>query len=497
MGKFDVCVIGAGPAGYAAAMRAYDFGKKICIVERGKLGGAGVHNGALSSKTLWELSRDYRRVLHQDRGYLAPNVTIDYNAVTESVERACAERVDRMRYQLDALAHPRDGNPGCISLVEGSASFIDPQRLVVERPDHCGEQIIRAEHFVIATGSRPRTLPNIEVDGERIMTSDHIMALDSFPKSLVILGAGVVGCEFATIFANFGQTRVYLIDRAERILPFEDEDIAEVCTRNLEAKGVTVHHSAQLQSMTVEGDEVVYTIRTASGRLETVHVERALISVGRVPNTDQLDLDKAGVALSARGHIENNDSRSTTAPHIFGAGDVTFDMTLVNVGEIEGRHAVEHMYGEVKAPLSYENLSTIMFLDPEIAAVGLNEQQARELRLNYRVGVYCYSMVSRAIAMRATSGYVKVLTTDDGDMQLLGMRALGVHASTTIAAISYMVSKQASIRELAEQLQPHPAITEAVQECARMMLGHSIYKSNVFPTQLRMTSHRFDPVVER
>lgn len=486
-----MCVIGAGPAGFAAAMRAWDFGKRVCLVERGRLGGAGVHNGALSSKTLWELSCDYRCALRRDRGYVASDLQVHFDAVMQVVEEATGAKVAQMQRQLAALA-PRDDqplrreSPGTITLVEGSARFVDAHTLEIAGAGTGESRRIHADAFIVATGSRPRSLPDIEVDGRRIITSDHIGRLPRFPRSLVVLGAGVVGCEFATIFANFGQTKVYVIDRAERILPFEDPDVARVCSTNLEAKGVTIHHRAKLVSMRAVDDEVEYTIEHHTGGRETIRVETALVSIGRTPNTSGLGLEDIGVKLDAAGHIIAEGTR-TSVPHVYAVGDVTLDVALVSVGEIEGRHAAELIAGHTDRLLRHDNLSTIMFLDPEVAAIGLNEQQAQERRIPYRVAVYDYSLVNRPIAMRATDGFVKLLTTDDDELRILGMRALGVHSSTMLEAISLMIQHSRSARDLAELLHPHPAVTEGLQDCVRMLMGTSIWKPSVFQSELRLS----------
>jgi dihydrolipoamide dehydrogenase len=485
MADYDVCVIGGGPAGFAAAVRCWDFGRKVCLVERARLGGAGVYEGALSSKTMWELSRDYRSATRRDRGFTADNVQVHYAAVAESVAQATATKTEQMARQLRELSVPRPGMPGSIALLEGTARFRDAHTIELEVAGR-EPSTITAEHFIVATGTRPRTLPNIEVDGHTIITSDHIGCFDRFPRSLVILGAGVVGCEFATIFANFGQTKVYIIDRAERILPFEDTDIARLCSKNLEKRGVTIHHKARLVSMRKVDGEVEYTIEHPTGGLETIRVEKALISVGRVPNTETLDLPAAGVQLRDCGHIVVNDTE-TSVPHIHAVGDVTLDMALVSVGEIEGRHAAEQICGADVRALSYDNLPTIMFLDPEVAAIGLNEQDAQRARIPYRVAVYDYDLVNRPIAMRVTEGFVKLLVTPDPQMRILGMRALGVHASTMLEAVSFMMQHRRSAHELAEVLHPHPAVTEGLQECVRMLLGTSIYKPHVFRSELRLS----------
>ncbi len=491
MERFDVAVIGCGPAGFAAAMRAWDYGKRVALIERGPLGGAGIHNGALASKTMWELSRDYRRALARDRGFVASEVHVDYGQVAHCVESACAEKTEQIVRQIAACREPLPGHTGSIRLYVGSARFEDPHVLCIDGAEAGDRHRIYAENVILATGSHPRTLAHLPVDGVHVLTSDHILRLDRFPRSLVVIGAGVIGCELATIFANYGQTKVYIIDRAERILPFEDEDVAGLCATNLESRGVTIHRRATLERLEVVDGEVAYTIRHHTGGIETIRVEKALVSIGREPNTSGLGLDRAGVRLSPQGHILGEDTQ-TTVPHIYAVGDVTLDIALVNIGEIEGRHAVDRLFGQIERPLSYENISTIMFLDPEVAAVGLNELQAQKARIPYKVAVYGYGLVNRAIAMRATTGFIKLLVTDCDDMRILGMRALGAHASTSIEAVSLMVHHHRSVRELAELLHPHPAVTEALQDCVRMLLGSSIHKPHVFKKELRLSTVRYD-----
>lgn len=486
MSDYDVCVIGAGPAGFAAAMRAWDFGKRVALVEKAELGGAGVHNGALSSKTMWELSRDYRNATRRDRGFVANDLELHYAAMAEAVDTATQTKVKQIARQLRELSKPRPGCPGSINLVHGNARFTDANHVSIEGGAAGSARTISASDFIIATGSRPRHIPSIDVDGHTIMTSDHVARLDEFPRSLVILGAGVVGCEFATIFANFGQTKVNLIDRAERILPFEDADISRLCSTNLEAKGVTIHHRAKLIDMRRVDGQVEYTIEHPTGGRETIRVEKAMISIGRVVNTDSLGLEEIGVKTTERGQIEVDDAQSSV-PNIWAVGDVSGNAALVSVGEIEGRHAAERICGPGVKPLCYDNLSTIMFLDPEVAAIGLNEQEAQKQRIPYRVAVYNYTLVNRAIAMRATDGFVKLLVTDDDEMRILGMRSLGVHASTSLEAVSLMIQHGRSARELAELLHPHPAVTEGLQDCVRMLTGTSIFKPEVFRRELRLS----------
>ena len=335
------------------------------------------------------------------------------------------------------------------------------------------------------------------VDGERIITSDHILDLPDFPRSLLILGSGVVGCEYATIFGNFGQTKVHLIDRRERILPFEDPDVSRFCTDHFLDQGVRVHHSVAGVKMDVDlpEDRVRCTISYSDGSVELVDVERVLVSIGRVPNTEGLDLEKAGIAVDERGYIPAEEGETQTCvPHIFAVGDISWDMSLANVAKEEGINAVERICGKTEERVSYRNLSTIMFLRPEVAAVGMNEQQAQAAQVPYRLAVYNLALVNRTVAMGATDGFVKLLVDDrTGDrMETIGARAVGEHASSIIDAIALMIQERLPIDAIAGMMHPEPAVTVALQECARMLCGGSVLRPEVFHRYLRLARVTYD-----
>lgn len=484
MEHFDLCVIGGGPSGYAAAMRALDLGLRTVLIERERIGGTGIYNGALTSKTLWELSQRVTSANEVIRERGRTPFRLSWEEISKTLNEAVFERKYLYACHMQLLANAGDR----FKHERGMARFIDPHTVAVSR---AGEQFnIRADHFIIATGSRPRRVPEIAVDERRILSSDGIFRIDDLPESIVIVGAGVIGCEFATIFSNFGRTRVHLIDRAERILPFEDEDVSELVASQMERKGVVIHRGARLERMTALPDGVEYTLAYADGRTETVVVERALLSVGRVPNLEDIGLEHIGVRMdTAKGLIAVEDTR-TSVPHIHVVGDATGTNMLVNLGELEGRHAAEAIAGMPVRALSYANVSTIMFLDPEVAGVGLNEQDLIRKGIPHRTARIDYACIARAIAMRRTKGFFKLIVTDDDEMRVLGMRAVGEHASSAIEAVALMMRTGISIRELAELVHPHPSITEGVQECARMLLGTSLFKSPVFGDKMRCTTWR-------
>ncbi|MNJ85188.1 Dihydrolipoyl dehydrogenase [compost metagenome] len=480
MEKFDLIVIGGGPAGYAAAMRGIDFGKRVCLIEKDRVGGAGVYNGALSSKTLWEISQKIASVNDTISGKGREKFHLAWDDVMATVDEAVFER--KFQYSCHLKLLQTETMNKLLTYERGSASFISPHELEITQN---GEKtVISGSNIIIASGSRPRKMPNVNVDEQTVLTSDGIENLTDYPKSLVIVGAGVIGCEYATIFSNFGKTKVYLIDRADRILPFEDTDISNIVSENLEEKGVTIHHNAQLERLENLGNEVEYELSYPDGSREVIRVEKALLSIGRVPNIETLSLENAGVLMSKRGQHIGDDDTVTNVPHIYAVGDVSGRIALVNMGEIEARHAVERAFGTIRERLSYDNVCTIMFLQPEVAAVGINEMQCIEKNIPVKVVKIDYSVIARAIAMRKTEGFFKIIVTNDSEMHVLGMRAVGEHASTAIQTIGLIMKLGLPIHVIAELVHPHPSIAEGIQECVRMLLNRSLFKSSVFKDKL-------------
>eukprot|EP01137_Pigoraptor_chileana_P018261 Opistho-2@77476 len=490
---YDLCVVGGGPAGFASAVRAYDLGRSVCLIERGHLGGAGVHNGALSSKTMWQLSRKSRVVYDtlKDAGIVPRG---NYGSVLRQVAEATTAKEHHMIKQLNDMASSNSHRT--VSVLKGSAAFVDPH--TVEVTDLKGEKKrVTADNFVIATGSRPRAHNKFKVDGRHVITSDHILDMRDFPKSMLIIGAGVIGCEFATIFANFGQTKVHLLNEGKaRLLPTEDEDVTNLISSEMRRMGVHIHNECKLLDLKIHGGKVDCTLgRKRPGSkagapdeyeaTECFSVEKVLLSIGRIPNLDNIGIENAGVQLDKAGGVAADKHAKSSVPHIYAAGDATADVGLVNVAEMEARHAVERLFGcdeTVETELCYDNLSTIMFLNPEVACVGLNEGEARRRRIPYRVGVYGFDLVHRAIINHSATGFVKLIVSADEEMRLLGMRAVGDDSSAVIQTASMLITEGKSISHLARLLHPHPAITEAVQECVRMFYGTSIYKPEFFPS---------------
>lgn len=484
--RYDLCILGGGAAGVAAAVRAHDLGRTVALIEPGRLGGAGVWNGALSSKTLWHLAMDFARARRGDRGWRGCDLDLDWAAVCAQVQGACQEAEALIDRQIAHLARPGPRG-GRVDLVRGRGRFVAPHTV---EADARGRAIpIEADRFLVCVGSRPRALEGVELDGHHVVTSDQIETCGAPPRRLAIVGAGVVGCEYATIHASFGRTAVELIDRAPRILPFEDEDVSAAVTRSFEGMGIHIHRGSRLAGLRIADGEVEIGVRRTAPTGEIVElrrVDRVLLAIGRVPSIDGLGLEIAGVTHDARGIVASREHQTrTSAPHVWAAGDVTADMMLANVAELEARHAVEDMFGQGPPPIHYEAQSTILFLRPEVASVGLGEQLARERGIRFRAATVQNAAIRRNLAMRATDGFVKVIARPDG--RLLGLRIVGPQASSAMQGVALLIERGGTLADLDHTVHPHPAVTEGVQEAARLLLGRSLYAPAAFPELVKVS----------
>jgi len=482
--QYDLCVLGCGPAGFAGATAALDAGRRVCIVEPGEIGGAGVMWGALASKTMWELAKDYYVATRSNRGYHIGQVQVDYTEVRQSVFQAVREKQAQMKSQIKAYTSPCWNGPGALSWKPGRGAFLSPHAIQIRYADG-RQETITADQVLIAVGSKPRHLPDVPMVRDRVFDSDTILKLKQFPRRLMIVGAGIIGCEYATIFANYGRTRVDLIDHKEHVVPYEDEDLSIFVGNALGRKGVTIHHSAKIRKCTPRDQGLAAVLESAQGPPRTLRPDAALVAVGRCPDLTALDLEQAGIMADAHGYL-TVDGHCRVRDHIYAAGDVTRHPALVNIAEAQARHAVNHMFHQAAAPLEIQNMSTVMFFHPPVAAVGLNEKNCRKQNIPHRVAVYANSLLSRAIAMRSTAGFVKIIISDDAEQRILGMRAAGPQASSTIMAIALLMDQKKGLGDIIHSLYPHPTMTEGIQECLRVLSGQSIYKPHAFPGQIQI-----------
>lgn len=492
---YDLCVLGCGPAGFAGAMRALDFGKHVCIIEGAEIGGAGILWGALASKTMWEIAKDFAIASKQDRGYQATGLSVDYCAVRRTVLQAAKEKQYQMLSQIESYSPERWSGPGSLTLKGGWGKFLSKHTVEIQYPDGKREQV-KAHYFLVATGSKPRGIPNVLVDQQRIFNSDGLLNLQCFPGRLVIIGAGIIGCEYATIFSNFGQTQVYLVDHAKRVISYEDEDVSSFVRDNLVSKGVKVIQSARLRTILPLAENLRVILDFDDGHSQVIEADAVFVSIGREIDRTRLGLDTLGIDTDKRG-ILRTDENCCVVDNIYAAGDITHHPALVNIAEMEGRYAVKHMFGKKRWPLNYDNMSTVMFFYPAIAAVGLSEKACRRKKIPYRVAYYSNALCNRAIAMRATHGFVKIIASDDEHHRILGMRAAGPQVSSTIMSIAHFMDQGQGVADVLKSVYPHPTITEGIEECLRMLLDKSIFKPHAFPELLQIRRWHPDMVAEK
>lgn len=438
----------------AAALSAATRGLNVVLVDAGNFLGYGLH-GAYKSKALWEAGQEW--IGAEKLGWVClPNgKELLFNEIHARVQQGMTD-LTAMYLKYVHLKNVR--------FIRGFGVFRGPHSIEVD------EQSIEFEYAIIATGSRPRVLPGINVDGEKIMTSDHIVDVKANFGSLIVIGAGVLGCEFTAIFSAFG-VKVALIDRAERLMANEDADISGFLADSYCQNGVDVRSSARVTRVAMVDGKVRTEINDGS----SIITERALLSIGRIPCSQALNLGCVGVETDLRGFITVNDNLETNVRHIYAVGDVgqrntPLDLALVQVAEAEGRMAVSHICGEA-IDIHPEHIPFIIFTMPMIAGAGLNEIQARERYGKVRVAKFLNIRNHRYHAMQSHEGFLKLIVGPEGNDKLIGVRAIGAQADNVIGEVSVLIDNNVPYTYLLDCVHAHPSLTESLQNAARVIAG--------------------------
>mgnify|MGYP001429046786 FL=1 len=452
----DVVILGAGPGGLSAATALALRGLDVTVVSNGHLMGYGIE-GAFKSKAEFEIARLYANTaLRRDLFTMQP--APNFGAVKGAIEHTAKHLSSGIKTRLQRLG---------IKLLKGVGQFVDPRTVVV------GDDIVRAENIVIATGSVPRVFPGVTVDARRVLTSDEIVRLTALPESLLILGAGVIGCEFASIFNELG-AKVLLVDTQARILSSEDEDLSGFLASEFSQRGIEVIPSCRFEKLQV-GEKGVSTILSDGQRVQT---ESVLLAVGRNPSTSALNLDGAGVKVDERGYVQTDQDMRTNVPHIYAVGDVGLrntptDIALVHVAQAEGRRAAYSILGQPFTQ-NMDHVPYIIFTVPMIAGAGLSENVARGRHGKIRVGKYPYGRNHRAHALFAPVGFVKLIVGPEGDDSILGVRAIGRDADALVAAASTMIDQALPYTYILDSILPHPSLMECLQGAAHIVAGNAL-----------------------
>jgi dihydrolipoamide dehydrogenase len=449
---FDVTIIGSGPGGYVAAVRAGQLGLRTAIVEKDKnLGGTCLLRGCIPTKALLHTADVLDEFKHaKSIGVTASDVTLDFGQAQKNKNKIVLKGSKGVDFLM---------KKNKVQVFKGAAHIEAPGRIRVTNEGGATE-LIQTRNTVLATGSVPRSLPNLPIDGQRIITSDEILELTEVPKSLVVLGAGAVGVEFASMYARFGSD-VTIIELLPRLLPIEDEEISAVLSKSFKKQGIKVFTGTNFQSATSEGGQVRVTARTGEESREFT-AEKLLVAIGRRAYTDGLGLENTRVELE-RGYIKVDPFMRTAEPNFYAIGDVIPTPWLAHVASAEGILAIETIAGKNPRPINYDRVPNCTYCQPEVASIGLTEARARERGFDVQVGRFSIPVLAKAQIVGATEGLVKIVSDKKYD-EVLGLHIIGPSATEMIVEGGAALQMEATVEEMINMIHAHPTVSESIHE---------------------------------
>jgi len=463
MTAYDLVVIGGGPGGYVAAIRAAQLGMTVaCIEGRGTLGGTCLNVGCIPSKALLTSSGKYAALSNlAAHGIAVEDSSVDVGAMMARKDKLVGDLTKGIGFLFK-----KNG----VDLIEGWASIPAAGQVKVQNDQ--GSSLLEAKHILIATGSEPTPLPGIAIDEVDILSSTGALALDSVPKHLVVIGAGVIGLELGQVWSQLG-AKVTVVEFLNRILPGIDGEIAKLAQRALSKRGLKFQLGRKVTGIekTAEGLELALE-RIAKGTEETLQADKVLVAIGRRPVTSGLGLDALGVSVNARGFIEVDGRFATSVPGIYAIGDCVPGPMLAHKAEEDGVACVEMLTGE-PAHVDYNTVPGVVYTNPEVASVGQTEEALKEAGTAYISGKFSFMANSRARSIGETDGAVKVLASPDGT--LLGAHIVGAHGGDLIAELVLAMTKGATVEDIARSCHAHPSMAEAVKEACLDALGRAIH----------------------
>ncbi len=457
MSSFDVVVIGSGPGGYVAAIRASQLGFNTAIIEKyPTLGGTCLNVGCIPSKALLDSSHHYHDA-HSN--FKTHGIDIE-GEIKLNFEQMIARKQGVVDQNVSGIKYLMDKNK--ITVFEGVGSFEDATHIVVTKNDGTTETI-EAKNTIIATGSKPSSLPFIKIDKEKIITSTEALKLKEVPKHLIVIGGGVIGLELGQVYLRLG-AQVSVVEYLDRIIPGMDAGLSKELTKVLKKQGMKFYTSHKVKSVERNGADVQVQAENAKGETITLDGDYALVSVGRRPFTEGLNADKAGVKISERGIIEVNEHLQTSVPNIYAIGDVVRGAMLAHKAEEEGVFAAETIAGQ-KPHIDYNLIPGVVYTWPEVAAVGKTEEQLKEAGVEYKTGSFPFKALGRSRASMDTDGFVKILADAKTD-EVLGIHMIGARTADLIAEAVIAMEFKASAEDIARSSHAHPTYAEAVKEAA-------------------------------
>lgn len=459
MDIYDVIIIGGGPGGYVAAARTAQLGMKTAVVEKEALGGTCLNWGCIPTKSLLRNS-EIIHLLSQGRafGFSFENLVVDY----AQAHKRSRQVVTRQNRRIKLLMKNRG-----VTVYEGTACFTSPDTIKVAPSD----TELQGQHIIIATGTTSRELPDYPCDGEKIINFRNALELTEAPDSALIVGAGPIGMEFATLWNRYG-CRVTVVELMSHALPFEDKEISIEAEKQFKRNGIDIKTKTLVDAIQSAGRDVMVTVK-AGDEKETIAVEKVLVAIGFVPNYQGLDLQNAGVTFS-KGAIDVDETMRTNVPHIYAIGDVNGKMGLAHVASAQGMIAAETIAGRPTTPLDYVNIPRCTYANPEVASVGLTELQALELGCHIITAVSPFAGNGKAVAMGDNTGFVKIVA-EAKTKKILGVHLVGGHVTELVAGATGMISLGSTAEQLADTVYPHPTLSEALMEAVHALCGHAIH----------------------
>ncbi len=458
--QFDVTVIGAGPGGYVAAIRAAQLGLKTAIIERDKdLGGTCLLRGCIPTKELLHSAHVYDMISDPTEfGVSVEGFKLHFNKVMDRKNKV----VGRLSKGVEFLMKKNK-----ITVFKGHGKLEGKGRVTVT--DATGKkQDIATKNVIIATGSAPRLLPGVDITSPRVVTSDQLLDFDHVPKSMVVLGAGAVGVEFASVFKRFGSD-VTIIELLPRLVPIEDEETSAELQKSFRRRKINVMTSTRFESVKVNQDDVEISYTGADGKPGKINAETLLIAVGRRPVTDGLGLENTKIETD-RGYLKVDEYMRTVEPNVYAIGDVIPTPWLAHVASKEGCLAAEHIAGKNPHPINYNLVPNCTYCEPEIGSVGLTEAKAKEKGYDIKVGKFPFSALGKAIILGETEGFVKIISDAKYD-EILGVHIMGPHATDLLGEACVALGLEATTEALGHIMHAHPTLSESIMEAAEAVHG--------------------------
>ena len=455
--KYDIVVIGSGPGGYIAAVRASQLGKKVAIIEKySTLGGTCLNVGCIPSKALLDSSHHYYDAVHhfEEHGISVEKPSFDFSKMIDRKAKVVETTTGGIKYLMDK---------NNIDVYEGLGSFEDATHVKISKNDGSTE-VIEGINIIIATGSKPSTLPFINIDKERIITSTEALKLKEVPKSLLVIGGGVIGLELGSVYKRLG-ANVTVIEYAPKITPTMDADVSKELQKVLKKQGMKFNVNHGVTSVERNNDEIIVKANNKKGEEVTFKGDYCLVSVGRKAYTEGLGLEKVGIKVNERGQVDVNNHLQTNISNIYAIGDVVKGAMLAHKAEEEGVVVAEYLAGE-KPHIDYNLVPGIVYTWPEVAAVGKTEQELKDANVEYKSGKFSMRALGRSRASGDIDGFVKVLADKKTD-EILGVHMVGARVADLIMEAAVAMEYRASAEDLARICHGHPTYSEAVKEAAK------------------------------